>query len=80
LRIVGPQGKKQASNRRCPCWEKLQEKAPNPLKIRRRRQRGTRAYRELERVKGIEPSYSAWKAAALPLSYTRVTEAATARL
>jgi hypothetical protein len=27
---------------------------------------------KLERVKGIEPSYSAWKAAALPLSYTRV--------
>src|SRR4051794_30770615 len=27
---------------------------------------------QLERVKGIEPSYSAWKAAALPLSYTRV--------
>jgi hypothetical protein len=27
----------------------------------------------LERVKGIEPSYSAWKAAALPLSYTRGT-------
>ena len=27
----------------------------------------------LERVKGIEPSYSAWKAAALPLSYTRAT-------
>ena len=27
--------------------------------------------RTLERVKGIEPSYSAWKAAALPLSYTR---------
>src|SRR5437763_10615844 len=25
----------------------------------------------LERLKGIEPSYSAWKAAALPLSYTR---------
>jgi hypothetical protein len=23
-------------------------------------------------VKGIEPSYSAWKAAALPLSYTRI--------
>lgn len=29
------------------------------------------AMRNLERVKGIEPSYSAWKAAALPLSYTR---------
>ena len=26
---------------------------------------------DMERVKGIEPSYSAWKAAALPLSYTR---------
>ena len=26
---------------------------------------------KLERVKGIEPSYSAWEAAALPLSYTR---------
>jgi hypothetical protein len=24
-------------------------------------------------VKGIEPSYSAWKAAALPLSYTRMS-------
>ena len=30
-----------------------------------------RAGRLMERVKGIEPSYSAWKAAALPLSYTR---------
>ena len=27
--------------------------------------------KDLERVKGIEPSYSAWEAAALPLSYTR---------
>ena len=27
--------------------------------------------RGLERVPGIEPGYSAWKAAALPLSYTR---------
>src|SRR4051794_29177490 len=31
----------------------------------------------LERVKGIEPSYSAWKAAALPLSYTRITGSLT---
>jgi hypothetical protein len=29
--------------------------------------------RRLERVKGIEPSSSAWKAVALPLSYTRVS-------
>ena len=28
----------------------------------------------MERVKGIEPSYSAWEAAALPLSYTRVAD------
>jgi hypothetical protein len=28
--------------------------------------------RTLERVKGIEPSSSAWKAVALPLSYTRI--------
>jgi hypothetical protein len=27
----------------------------------------------LERVKGIEPSSSAWKAVALPLSYTRLS-------
>jgi hypothetical protein len=32
-----------------------------------------RRTRSLERVKGIEPSYSAWKAAALPLSYTRMS-------
>jgi hypothetical protein len=47
---------------------------------RRRKQAGDQRLRddigagldwELERVKGIEPSYSAWKAAALPLSYTR---------
>ncbi len=27
---------------------------------------------KMERVKGIEPSSSAWEAAALPLSYTRL--------
>ena len=26
---------------------------------------------EVERVKGIEPSYAAWEAAVLPLNYTR---------
>jgi hypothetical protein len=35
---------------------------------------------KLERVKGIEPSYSAWKAAALPLSYTRIALSAPAFL
>ena len=33
--------------------------------------RGARLGGKLERVEGIEPSSSAWKAAALPLSYTR---------
>src|SRR5262245_17521726 len=33
----------------------------------------------LERVKGIEPSSSAWKAVALPLSYTRGTRSPEAR-
>ena len=27
--------------------------------------------KEMERVKGIEPSYAAWEAAVLPLNYTR---------
>ncbi len=29
----------------------------------------------LERVAGIEPAYLAWKATALPLSYTRISKA-----
>ena len=32
---------------------------------------GIVSMKAVERVKGIEPSYSAWEAAALPLSYTR---------
>ena len=36
-----------------------------------------KSLKRLERVKGIEPSYSAWKAAALPLSYTRDTGSLT---
>src|SRR3546814_10605715 len=32
---------------------------------------GPRTKAEVERVKGIEPSQPAWKAGALPLSYTR---------
>ena len=31
------------------------------------------SYRPLERVKGIEPSSSAWKAEVLPLNYTRLS-------
>ena len=29
---------------------------------------------EVERVKGIEPSYEAWEAAVLPLNYTRLDQ------
>ena len=31
-----------------------------------------RGSKQLERVKGIEPSYAAWEAAVLPLNYTRM--------
>jgi hypothetical protein len=34
--------------------------------------------KDLERVKGIEPSSSAWKAVALPLSYTRIADRSSA--
>ena len=39
--------------------------------VRMKRGDRDKCLKTLERVKGIEPSYSAWKAAALPLSYTR---------
>jgi hypothetical protein len=39
--------------------------------VRMASQKFEKCLKALERVKGIEPSYSAWKAAALPLSYTR---------
>ena len=32
----------------------------------------------LERVKGIEPSYEAWEAAVLPLNYTRISRSLAA--
>ena len=35
--------------------------------------------RKVERVEGIEPSSQAWKASALPLSYTRKTLPAMAQ-
>ena len=31
-------------------------------------------FRDVERVKGIEPSYEAWEAAVLPLNYTRILQ------
>jgi hypothetical protein len=35
-------------------------------------ERKSSTYRDMERVKGIEPSYEAWEAAVLPLNYTRI--------
>jgi hypothetical protein len=43
----------------------------NSLLVRMALGESDKYLKSLERVKGIEPSYSAWKAAALPLSYTR---------
>ena len=40
-------------------------------RVRRRISRLSRSMTLLERVKGIEPSYSAWEADVLPLNYTR---------
>jgi hypothetical protein len=45
--------------RQSPFAATARHKSPKPLK-------------RLERVNGIEPSSSAWKAVALPLSYTRM--------
>jgi hypothetical protein len=45
---------------------------PIPDKIRRPQPEAT--VLSLERVKGIEPSHSAWKADVLPLNYTRMME------
>ena len=44
------------------------ETFPCDIKNRRKQQK---ACGEMERVKGIEPSYSAWEADVLPLNYTR---------
>jgi hypothetical protein len=46
-------------------------RAPSRAEAGWTRIEGKKCPNRLERVKGIEPSYSAWKAAALPLSYTR---------
>jgi hypothetical protein len=45
----------------------------SPL-VRTKERRRRKLLKTLERVKGIEPSSSAWKAVALPLSYTRELE------
>jgi hypothetical protein len=52
-------------------FEKLQETA---VLVRMKDDVRDKYLKTLERVKGIEPSYSAWKAAALPLSYTRARQ------
>jgi hypothetical protein len=41
--------------------------------IEQQRLRGQK--RNVERAKGIEPSYAAWEAAVLPLNYARKLEA-----
>src|SRR5690242_14207154 len=48
----------------------LRQNTDFPRKFNKQRVLLGKVLGRLERVKGIEPSYSAWKAAALPLSYT----------
>ncbi len=46
----------------------------SPSELKRANRKGSKPGQNnmLERVMGIEPTSSAWKAAALPLSYTRI--------
>ena len=46
-------------------------KAPFPINVYKKSTLGVRLF-ELERVKRIELSQSAWKAEVLPLNYTRI--------
>ena len=41
--------------------------------------RNTAPPQQTERVKGIEPSFSAWEAEVLPLNYTRASADSTAQ-
>ena len=50
------------------------EEIPCPAK-KSRRKAGIRAKQgisELERLRGVEPPYAAWEAAALPMNYSRI--------
>jgi hypothetical protein len=71
-------------------WSEWQDLNLQPLRLERERRPSgengcssfcrnvpSRMSEKLERVKGIEPSSSAWKAVALPLSYTRGEAIAT---
>ena len=59
--------------RSAPRSKNKSQEEPSIVAIKAARHRGffRKTGRCLERVAGIEPAYSAWKAAALPLSYTR---------
>ena len=64
-----------ASNGAVPDAPKAGRNVRHPASARSARGVGVGTFlmgKELERVMGVEPTYSAWKAAALPLSYTRV--------
>ena len=54
----------------------IDRKPVHKVKLELRRQMLKKQYRYavfyLERVKGIEPSFSAWEADVLPLNYTRL--------
>jgi hypothetical protein len=45
----------------------------NPTQRRRCRKNQEDLWENLERAKGIEPSYAAWEAAVLPLNYARAS-------
>ena len=55
----------------CPPSPKATAGQPSLVSVLGLPSRSSRSERRLERVVGIEPASSAWKAAALPLCYTR---------
>src|SRR3954452_1272843 len=62
--------------RRLPCPARRWIEAKARKQHRRRAELGRpgiRAGQDVERLTGIEPAWPAWKAGALPLSYTRET-------
>ena len=61
---------------RCEQTGKTLSEVFSPVSEVKNRSRA-KSLKKMERVKGIEPSYSAWKAAALPLSYTRAGDELT---
>ena len=68
-RAAGRDGRDRSRRNKSRSFDTRQQRAPTQSA----RAKPSNRLKGLERVNGIEPSSSAWKAVALPLSYTRGT-------